>query len=177
MILYPFKTQFLKTSLNRQQVSQNLIKETFLSDADFKKSDDQQISFFGEVSDQDFTLETITQNKPLVNFCNGEIRGSDNEIYILLQFGAWQHRRIFLLFALLILACFSFLANHLILYKAFYPQTMAAWLLLITFIALSATLIAKAKKFRQNTTPTINHFCKLWQAQAISKDKVPLIFQ
>ena len=177
MILYPFKTQFLKTNLTRNQVSAQLIQETFLSDADYKKSNEQTISFFGEVSDQDFTLETITQDKPLVNFCTGEIRGSENEIYILLQLGAWQHRRIFLLFALLILACLTFLTNHLVLYKALYPQTLAAWILLGTFIALLTTLITKAKKFHQHTQTTIDHFCTLWQAQAISKDEVPLIFQ
>ena len=165
MILYPFKTQFLKTNLTRNQVSAQLIQETFLSDADYKKSNEQTISFFGEVSDQDFTLETITQDKPLVNFCTGEI------------LGAWQHRRIFLLFALLILACLTFLTNHLVLYKALYPQTLAAWILLGTFIALLTTLITKAKKFHQHTQPTIDHFCTLWQAQAISKDEVPLIFQ
>ena len=59
MILYPFKTQFLKTNLTRNQVSAQLIQETFLSDADYKKSNEQTISFFGEVSDQDFTLETV----------------------------------------------------------------------------------------------------------------------
>ena len=177
MFLYPFKTQFLKTALTRKQVSDKLIQQTFLSDADYKKTDNQPRIFFGEVSEQDFTLETITQQKSLANFCTGEIRGSENEIYILLQLGAWQHRRIFLLFALLIMACLIFLANHLILYKALYPQTLAAWLLLGTFFALFATLYSKAKKFHSGTEETMAHFSALWEAQPIDKKEVPLIFQ
>ena len=177
MLLYPFKTQFLKTNLTRIQVAEKLVQHTFLSDADYQKTDDQPKHFFGEVSEQDFTLETITQQKSLVNFCTGEIRGSDNEIYILLQLGAWQHRRIFLLFALLILACLTFLTNHLVLYKALYPQTLAAWLLLGTFIALLTTLLSKAKKFQNDAPQTVSYFADLLQAEPIEKNQVPLIFQ
>ena len=177
MLFYPFQSQFLKTALNRNEVAENLVAQTFLSDAEFKRTSDQPRLFYGEVSSQDFTLETIAQNKGLVNFCTGEIRGSENEIYILIQLGSWQHRRIFLLFMLLILACFVFLINHLVLFKAFYPQTLPAWLLLMTLTSLFITLYIKARNFQRNLASTIAHFCTLWKAEAVSKNHVPLIFR
>lgn len=177
MLFYPFKSQFLKTSLNRNQVAENLVDQTFLSDAEFKRTNDQPRLFYGEVSSQDFTLETIAQNKALVNFCTGEIRGSENEIYVLIQLGAWQHRRIFLLFVLLILACFVFLINHLVLFKAIYPQTIPAWLLLMTLVALFTTLYTKARSFQRSKASTIAHFCTLWKAEPVTKNQVPLIFR
>ncbi|MEN9312082.1 MAG: hypothetical protein RL747_1270 [Bacteroidota bacterium] len=177
MFLYPFKTAFIQTSLNRAEVSAALIKQTFLTDEDFQKTEGQQMIFFGEVSQQDFTLESIAQEKPIVNFCTGEIRGSENEIYILLQLGAWQHRRIFLLFALLILACTAFYIHHLWLFNALYPKTIAASLLLTTIIALVTTLYIKARNFHQRTQPTLDHFNTLWQGKTITKSEVPLIFR
>lgn len=177
MLFYPFKSQFLKTALNRNEVAEKLVDQTFLSDAAFKRTNDQPRLFYGEVSSQDFTLETIAQNKGLVNFCTGEIRGSENEIYVLIQLGAWQHRRIFLLFLLLILACFAFLINHLVLFKALYPQTIPAWLLLMTLLALFVTLYIKARNFQRNVASTIGHFCTLWKAEAVSKNQIPLIFR
>jgi hypothetical protein len=81
------------------------------------------------------------------------------------------------LFALLILACLTFLTNHLILYKALYPQTLAAWLLLGTFIALLTTLLSKAKKFQTDAPQTVSYFADLLQAEPIEKNQVPLIFQ
>jgi hypothetical protein len=160
MFLYPFKTAFIQTSLNRAEVSTALIKQTFLTDEDFQKTEGQQMIFFGEVSQQDFTLESIAQ-----------------EIYILLQLGAWQHRRIFLLFALLILACTAFYIHHLWLFHALYPKTIAASLLLITIIALVTTLYIKARNFHQRTQSTLDHFNTLWQGKTITKSEVPLIFR
>lgn len=177
MLLYPFKTAYIQTSFNRSEVAQALTQQTFLTDEDFQKTEQQQIHFFGEVSEQDFTLESISQDKPLVNFCTGEIRGSENEIYILLHLGAWQHRRIFLLFALLILTCTAFLFHHLWLYHTPYPKTIAASLLLATIIALSSTLYVKAKNFQRLTQSTLDHFNNLWQGKTIAKTEVPLIFR
>lgn len=177
MLFYPFKSQFLKTALNRNEVAEKLVDQTFLSDAAFKRTNDQPRLFYGEVSSQDFTLETIAQNKGLVNFCTGEIRGSENEIYVLIQLGAWQHRRIFLLFLLLILACFAFLINHLVLFKSIYPQTIPAWLLLMTLVALFTTLYTKARSFQRSKASTIAHFCTLWKAEPVTKNQVPLIFR
>lgn len=163
--------------MNRSAVSDSLTKNTFLTDLNFKKVEGQQIIFFGEVSSQDFTLETITKNKALVNFCSGEIRGSENEIYVLIQLGAWQHRRIFLLFSVLILACFVFLIDHLVLFEAIYPQSLPAWLLLMTLVSLFTTLYVKARNFHRNLAPTIAYFCTLWNAETVSKNQVPLIFR
>lgn len=177
MFLYPFHTQFLKTSLNRQQVVEKLTAETFLSDADYVKSDQQPRNFYGDISQQDFTLETIANNKPLVNFFTGEIRGSENEIYVLVQLGAWQHRRIFLLFVLLILACFTFVVNHLITFKSPYPQNLAAWLLLGTALALGTVFYTKAKQFNNNKHSSIKHLCERINAEAIPTESVPLIFR
>jgi hypothetical protein len=177
MFLYPFKTQFLKTELNRNQVADILTTQTFLSDANFKKTDSNPRAFYGEISNQDFTLETIEDKQRLVNFCTGEIRGSENEVYILLQLGAWQHRRIFLLFLILILSCTVLLAKHLWLFQNFYPQNFAAWLLLLTNIALFVALYVKAKNFHARLKSTTEFFCQLWSAKAIHQTEVPQLFR
>jgi hypothetical protein len=177
MFLYPFKTQFLKTELNRNQVADILTTQTFLSDANFKKTDSNPRAFYGEISNQDFTLETIEDKQRLVNFCTGEIRGSENEVYILLQLGAWQHRRIFLLFLILILSCTVLLAKHLWLFQSFYPQNFAAWLLLLTNIALFIALYVKAKNFHARLKSTIDFFSQLWLAKTINPTEVPHLFR
>lgn len=41
-----------------------------------------------------------------MNFITGDFRGSENEMYPRIQLGAWQHQRVFLLYALATLACF-----------------------------------------------------------------------
>jgi len=177
MFLYPFKTQFLKTELNRNQVADILTTQTFLSDANFKKTDSNPRAFYGEISNQDFTLETIEDKQRFVNFCTGEIRGSENEVYILLQLGAWQHRRIFLLFLILILSCTVLLAKHLWLFQNFYPQNFAAWLLLLTNIALFIALYVKAKNFHARLKSTTDFFSQLWSAKAIHQTEVPQLFR
>jgi len=177
MFLYPFKTQFLQTELNRNQVADMLTTQTFLSDANFKKTDSNPRAFYGEISNQDFTLETIEDKQRLVNFCTGEIRGSDNEVYILLQLGAWQHRRIFLLFLILIVTGIVLLGKHLWLFQSFYPQNIAAWLLLLTNIALFIALYVKAKNFHARLASTTDFFCQLWSAKAILPTEVPQLFR
>lgn len=177
MFLYPFKTQFLKTEMDRYQVAATLTQETFLSDANFKKNDAKPRAFYGEISNQDFTLETIEDGNRLVNFCTGEIRGSENEVYVLIQLGAWQHRRIFLLFTILILATIVLLAQHLLLFKSFYPQNIAAWLLTATAIGLVITLYRKAKSFNKSLNSSVEFFKNLWNATPISASEVPLIFR
>lgn len=177
MFLYPFKTQFLHTEMDRLRVSEALIGETFLSDANYRKTDSNPRVFFGEISTQDFTIERIENKNRLIQFCTGEIRGSENEIYILLQLGAWQHRRIFLLFLILIMACLGMLVNHLIIYKALYPQNLAAWLLLATIFGLFTLLYSKAKTFKKQSNSTLEYFCNLWKAKTIDPKNVPLVFR
>jgi hypothetical protein len=192
MFIYPFKIVYLHSGQTRQILHDQLLKYTFLSDHGYRKPDANPRPFFGELSDQDFTLETIEKGDRLVNFITGDFRGSENEMYLRIQLGAWQHQRVFLLYAIATLACFVgfFVAVtnqihihaqaetpdiiHAIL-KALKPSL--AYVFLICGISLSVALYTKATQFKKRLDRSIAFFSELWQATVIKKNRVPLLFQ
>ena len=192
MFIYPFKIVYLQSSLTRQTLHDQLLKHTFLSDHGYRKPDANPRAFFGELSDQDFTLETIEKGDRLVNFITGDFRGSENEMYMRIQLGAWQHQRIFLLYAIATLACFVgffvAIANqvhvpaqsemsdiiHGIL-TALKPSL--AYVFLICGISLIVALYVKATQFKKRYATSMAFFSELWQATVIERKSVPLLFQ
>jgi hypothetical protein len=192
MVFYPFKIVYLKSSLSRQTLHDQLVNHTFLSDHGYRKTDKNPRAFFGEVSDQDFTLETIEKGNRLVNFATGDFRGAENDMYIRIQMGAWQHQRIYLLFLLTTLSCFVgfFIAveNQIHLPKQSVLSDLInailiglkpsfAYVFFLFGLSLWMTLIIKTKQFIKRYPSSVDFFSELWQATAIDKSAVPLLFQ
>jgi hypothetical protein len=65
MFIYPFKIVYLQSGQTRQMLHDQLLNHTFLSDQGFRKPDNNPRAFFGELSNQDFTLETIEKGDRL----------------------------------------------------------------------------------------------------------------
>lgn len=176
MFIYPFKTIILKSAKSRAQIKELLMRECFLSDANYRKTDTHSRVFFGTLTDQDFSLETIEEGKRMIGFCRGEFRGADNEIYIFLSLGAWAHQRVFLLFGTIILSCLYFLGKDLIGNHSPIPQNPGAWILFVTVLVLLAVLYAKTRAFSRRLESSIAYFSSLWNAERIDLSSVPLVF-
>ena len=181
MFGYPFKTIFFKSDQNRQQIQSAIELHTFLSDANYKNTDKNVKSFYGEVSSQDFKLETIIKKKPLVNFIHGEIKGIDNEIYIIARLGSLEHQRIYALFIAVFGVCTAFLLEAL--YKSsnyyapnFFSDPMKTAMLVIEAI-LFLIIYTKYRSFKKNLQATKEFLFEIWSAQEITKEDVPLVFR
>jgi hypothetical protein len=181
MFGYPFKTIFLKSNLNRNQIQSALEFHTFLSDANYKNTDKNIKSFYGEISSQDFKLETIIKKKPLVNFINGDIKGIDNEIYIIARLGSLEHQRIYALFIAVFGVCTAFLIEAF--YKSsnyyapnFFNDPMKTTMLLIEAI-LFLIIYNKYRSFKKNFQATKAFLAEIWSAKEITKEDIPLVFR
>ncbi len=192
MFIYPFKIVYLHSGKTRQTLHNQLLNHTFLSDHGYRKPDKNPRAFYGELSDQDFTLETIEKGNRLVNFITGEFRGSENEMYMRIQLGSWQHQRVFLLYALATLACFvgfviAIIQGIRIPSQSEMPDVLhaifmglkpsLAYIFLICGFSLFTALYVRAKQFQQRILSSIQFFENLWDATSINKNQVPILFQ
>ena len=112
MFAYPFTHLYFKTNKTRKELAKNLTSVTFLSDADYKKENAQPSVFFGEVSEIDFSLENISKTQVTTNFVRGHFLGADNETFVRIRCGAWQHQRIYFLLIAILLATTGFLIYY-----------------------------------------------------------------
>ncbi len=180
MFGFPFKTIYLKTNLNRENIYQLLLNQTFLSDLNYKNINQSKKTFFGEVSNQDFKLETIN-NQNIANFAHGEIKGVENDMYLIVHFGALEHIRIYALFLATFLVSTFFLVeglyhNYQDTYgPAFFDNSIHIALTAVELI-LFAIIFIKWMGFRKSMKPTIEFFEILFQAKSIQKNDVPVIF-
>ena len=95
MFGYPFAYRYFKTEQNRTQLANALKGITYLSDADFKKTQKSQSVFYGEISEIDFSLENISKKQTTTNFVRGHFLGAENDTFIRIRCGAWQHQRVY----------------------------------------------------------------------------------
>ncbi|MEY4003446.1 MAG: hypothetical protein RIT07_1488, partial [Bacteroidota bacterium] len=63
MFLYPFKTIWLKTDVKRAVLSDLILQQTYLSDADYRKKDELTKFFYGLVNENEFVLENIKNTR------------------------------------------------------------------------------------------------------------------
>ncbi len=181
MFGFPFKTLYLKTSLNRENIHQALLEHTYLSDMNYKNIGQSKKTFFGEVSNQDFKLETIN-NKAISNFAHGEIKGVENDMYLIIHIGALEHIRIYALFLATFFVSTFFLFeglyhNYLDTYgPSFFDSQINLVLTVIEFILL-IIIVFKWNDFRRSLNPTKQFFETLLQAKSIQKQEVPSIFR
>ncbi len=194
MFGYPFSIHYLKTNLSRNEIADRLINTTFLSDLDYKKTP-SEIWFYGEVSQIDFSLESIARQSNHSNFAEGRILGADNDMYIELKLGSFQHQRMFILFFFLLLILFGFnmyyaaqdpqgfeyteqfyqmygYDTNIFLYNLSTPISLA---LIALQLIISTSIFIKYKNHRKSIPNTISWFNQLWNAKEIQKSQVPSV--
>jgi hypothetical protein len=197
MILFPFKTIFLKSSVSRKQIETNLKENTYLSDANFNKSETQKVLFYGEISEFDFSLETLNKKSNMVRFIQGKILGIENDLYLSIQFGAFKYRRVYTLLMLVICSLlgtniYYCLQNpHGFNYpEEFYQQygydyseflfnlttPISLCLSSLTLLLLLYTVSLSSKFFKQ-TSNTIHYLNELFQSHLVTAIEVPLVFR
>ena len=197
MFAYPFTHLYFKTNKTRKELAKNLTSVTFLSDADYKKENAQPSVFFGEVSEIDFSLENISKSQVTTNFVRGHFLGADNETFVRIRCGAWQHQRIYFLLIAILLATTGFLiyyalqAPHGFQYpEQFYQiygynhseflynlRTPLALIMEGIMIVVIGIIIAKYRNFNKSLQSTTHYFLGLWEAEAINKLEIPLVFR
>ena len=197
MFAYPFTHLYFKTNKNRKELAKSLTSVTFLSDADYKKESAQPSVFFGEVSEIDFNLENISKSQVTTNFVRGHFLGADNETFVRIRCGAWQHQRIYFLLIAILFATTGFLiyyalqAPHGFQYpEQFYQiygynhseflynlSTPLALIMEGIMIVVIGIIIAKYRNFHKSLQSTTHYFLGLWEAESINKLEIPLVFR
>jgi hypothetical protein len=181
MFGYPFKTIYLKSDQNRNSLHKALLEKTFLSDFNYKNTEKIEKTFYGEVSNQDFKLETISRKQKIANFAHGEIKGVENDMYIVLRIGALEHIRIYALFLATFAICTFFILEGLFVnykdtYGPEYFDNQLNIVLCILELIFLVMICVKSISFKQSIQPTINFFETFLKAKKIEKHEMPDIF-
>jgi hypothetical protein len=194
MFGYPFSIHYLKTNLSRNEIADRLTNITFLSDLNYKKTPGEKW-FYGEVSQFDFSLESIAKQSKHSNFAEGRILGADNDMYIELKLGSFQHQRMYIIFFSLLLILFGFNMYYAaqdpqgfqyseLFYQMYgydtniflYNLSTPISLVLITLqLVIGASIFIKYKNHRKSIPNTISWFNELWNATEIQKSQVPTV--
>lgn len=181
MFGYPFKTIYLKSNQDRNNLHQALLEKTFLSDFNYKNTEKIEKTFYGEVSNQDFKLETISKKQKIANFAHGEIKGVENDMYVVLRIGALEHIRIYALFLATFGVCTFFILEGLFTnYKdtygpAYFDNQLNIMLCVLELIFFTIIAI-KSIAFQKSLQPTISFFETFLKAKRIEKSEMPGVF-
>lgn len=177
IILYPFKTIIFKTSLTRYEVRDRISSQTYLSDANFKRQDNLKKFFFGEVSEFDFSLQNISNEKRFVQYYKGEIKGVENEVYVFLTAKGLKHRRIYILLLILILLALGFIVNDGLNRGAQIfrdPGFLIGCGVMLLFLSF---LTFRFLVFSKRIANTVLYFRGLLDADCVDRNAVPSIFR
>jgi hypothetical protein len=197
MFAYPFQYLYLKSALTRTELAERLTQVSYLSDENYKKTSQNTSVFFGEVSPIDFNLEHISKKQKSVNFVRGKFLGADSDMYVKIRLGAWQHQRVYFMLVATLFTMLGFLIYYVMqepqgfrypqeYYQLYgYNSSETAYnlgtplaLIMEAIMAIIAIIIGfKYRNFRNNIQPTVNYLKGLWEADAVLKHEVPLIFQ
>ena len=175
MILFPFRTVYLKTSKLRKEIVSDILSNTYLSDAGYKKSDQKKTFFYGRVNDQGFILQNVAHEK-ITAFIEGNILGVGEEMYIKFRFKGFRSLRIFLLILMLIIGSLGFVGFHLwernLDSITDIPVLFALGLtLILLFFSLNTGII-----FMDKIKDTQAFFCDLLEAEEVGEKDIPGIF-
>ena len=175
MILFPFRTVYLKTNKLRKEIVSDILSNTYLSDAGYKKSDQKKTFFYGRVNDQGFILQNVAHEK-ITAFIEGNILGVGEEMYIKFRFKGFRSLRIFLLLVILMAGSLGFVGYHL------WERSMGSITDIPVLFALGVTLILlffslnAGKAFVNKIRETKAFFCDLLKAEEVDKTDIPGIF-
>jgi len=168
-----------------------------LSDANFNKSETQKVLFYGEISEFDFSLETLNKKSNLVSFIQGKILGIENDLYLSIQFGAFKYRRVYTLMLLVICSLlatniyYCLQSPHGFNYpEEFYQQygydyseflfnltTPISLCLSSLTLLLLLYIVSITNKFFKQTANSINYLNELFQSHLVTALEVPLVFR
>lgn len=193
---YPFYSFYIKSNQNRGEIAANLIDITFLSDANYQKTQGEKI-FYGNVSRIDFEVESISKNNNISNFVSGQLLGADEEIYLKGRLSGFKSKRIFILFLSILFTALGFLIYYCLqaphgfrypeefyqlygydhsefLYNLTTPMALIIESIMITMVTIIAV---KYKNFKSSIKPTLKLLCEKLEAQTVTKYEVPLLFR
>ena len=175
MILFPFRTVYLKTNKLRKEIVSDMLSNTYLSDAAYKKTDQNKTFFYGSVNDQGFILQNVSHEK-ITAFIEGNILGVDEDMYIKFRFKGFRSLRIFLLILMLIIGSLGFVGFHLwernLDSITDIPVLFALGLtLILLFFSLNTGII-----FMDKIKDTQAFFCDLLEAEEVGEKDMPGIF-
>lgn len=194
-MLLPTHSIILRSNLTRNEIEERIKTVTYLSDANYTKPKDQTCLFYGNVSNQDFELENISDKSPLAPYVSADILGMDNNTYLKIKLSEWKHNRIAFLYITVISICtILFIKEWLNQYLWFaeifkkpgylehtfshkiYPENPVAWLVAIAILMSSYLYKKKVTSFENKIKPTTKFLEELLQANVIQKDTLPLVF-
>lgn len=177
MWLFPFYSAILKTNLDRDEVAAVVTENTFLSDAGYKRSNDKQKFFFGIVSRDEFSLETIQNQGKLANFFRGDIKGVDRDIFVFLSVRAFKFRRLYFLIMIFNVVCMGILGNDLYAFGPAILKQPGSLMFAGVILALWIYILYTGFVFQQKLRSSIDFFRGMLQADEVKKSEVPLIFR
>jgi hypothetical protein len=177
MWIFPFKNYFLQTSVDRARIHQKILELTFLSDAGYKKRDNTKKYFYGTVSQDLFSLQTINEEHRLVPFMEGEVKGVGDDIYLFLRLKAFKFRRLYVLIFL-----FAFVGAWMLAMEFLHSgissfQNPPFLLLTLVILAVWFYLLRSCMVFWRIQKNTLDFFRGLLEAEAIDYKKVPIVFK
>jgi hypothetical protein len=176
MFLFPFQRYFLAATKTRKEILESILELTYLSDENFK-TDGKPKFFFGETDNESFALQTISAEDRLTDYAEGRIRGVEHEMYVFLTLKGFKHRRIYLVLLAFLSICLWLLGSDL------FENGMAAlsnppfYLLAALVLGLTAFMVNKYIKFVRVKNNALLFFCGLFEATAIKKSEIPLVFR
>ncbi len=170
-MLFPFKNIYLQSTLSREQICEELSKNTFVIGHAEKQ---ENRIFYGQVSVIDFALQNI-KNQNLSSFVEGKIYGYDSETYLHIVLKGLKYRRAYLLLLLVWLVGVVYLGFQLIVaYKYLFLLFPAIGSLLICTLLL-VLLWVKTRKFAATIEPSIAFFKEVLHAVSISENEIPSV--
>ena len=193
---YPFYSFYIKSNQNRGEIAANLIDITYLSDANYQKTQGDKI-FYGNVSRIDFEVESISKQINVSNFVSGQLLGAEEEIYLKGRLSGFKSKRIFILFLSILFTSLGFLiyyclqAPHGFNYPEEFYQiygynhseflynlgTPIALIIEGIIIVMLIIITIKYRNFKSSIKPTLKLLCKKLEAQTVTKFEVPLLFR
>lgn len=177
MWFFPFQSYNLKTNLNRFALERLLLDITYLSDENYKKTKNAKQYFYGSVSKEDFSLETIADEHRLVSYVSGTFKGADEDMFVVLHLKAFSFRRIYVVLLLFLILCLGFLVSQLWQYGPLVFKEPTSIIFIAMTIALFGYLFIKCLRFWKIVSNSLSFFKGLFQADLVSKNDIPVVFR
>ena len=176
MLKLPFRNIYFSTHKTRKEIEELIVSQTFLSDANYKKPDENTRNFYGSVNSEVFTLQNIN-NPKIVPFAEGIIFGVGHEMYIQLKLKGLRSLRIYLLLIILTLSSFGILLFQLSLVGVSVFNNIPALFAFIITLLLLFQIIKLGKLYAALEPSSINYFRGLLEAELIVKKDIPAVFK
>lgn len=177
MQLYPFKTYYLKTTSSRKDLHDKILQLTFLSDEGFRRTSQSTQYFFGEVSEEEFYLETIDGKNRLVPYVRGHVRGIDTERYIFLSLRGMRHQRFYIVLLIFLALTLGLLLGDLFKFGIANGLLPSMWLALGIVLGISTYIVWLNKQFRKLEKNSLEFFRGMFDADVVPSESVPRVFK